>query len=74
MPQTIEEMKASAEDLEEIINAGVMQSATDGMSTTFAHMRELKSRLAQLNRQIEIAQEQDQTKPRWSSFDLSGSM
>jgi len=74
MPQTVEQMIQAADDLEEVINAGVMQSATDSMSTTFAHMKDMRSQLADLRRNIAIAQEQAQRKPRWSSFDLSGSM
>ena len=67
-------MIEAADSLEEIVNAGVMQSATDGMSTTFGHMRDLRSQLADLRRQIAIAQEQAQSKPTWSNFNMSGSM
>jgi len=74
MSQTLEEMKQAADDLESVVQAGLMQTSVDGQSTTFANMRDLRSELAELRRQIQIAEEGVQTRPRWSSFDISGAM
>jgi len=68
------EIEDAIAHLESVINAGVMQSATDGMSTTFGHMRDMRSQLADLRRQLQVLQFSDQTKPRVSSINMSGSM
>jgi len=71
MACSLTQLRTDYDSLQRAVHAGVMNSSVDGQSVSFNSLRDMRSVLADISRQIDILESSDQTKPRVSSFTMT---
>ena len=71
MSQNLQQLKQDRDSIQQAIRSGITSVSVGGQTTTFADPREMRSILADIEREIAQCQGTVDSRPRVSSFNLT---